>query len=85
MDGRVLADNLHRKGLDEQWLQTQLQAQGFQSAKEVFLGLCDQNNQLSLYRPDGAADSRRSRNPVPARAAGAAGRICTALSGAQGN
>lgn len=57
MDGRVLADNLHRKGLDEQWLQTQLQAQGFQSAKEVFLGLCDQNNQLSLYRPDGAADS----------------------------
>ena len=57
MDGRVLAGNLRRKGLDEQWLQTQLQAQGFRSAGEVFLGLCDENNQLSLYRPETAENS----------------------------
>ncbi len=57
MDGRVLAGNLRRKGLDEQWLQTQLQAQGFSSAGEVFLGLCDENNQLSLYRPETAENS----------------------------
>ena len=57
MDGRVLAGNLRRKGLDEQWLQTQLQAQGFRSAGEVFLGLCDENNQLSLYHPETAENS----------------------------
>ncbi len=49
MDGRIMGENLHRKGLDEQWLQKQLELQGYRSAKEVYLGLCDQNNQLSLY------------------------------------
>lgn len=49
MDGRIMGENLHRKGLNEQWLQKQLELQGYRSAKEVYLGLCDQNNQLSLY------------------------------------
>ena len=49
MDGRIMGENLHRKGLNEQWLQKQLELQGYHSAKEVYLGLCDQNNQLSLY------------------------------------
>lgn len=49
MDGRIMGENLHRKGLDEQWLQKQLELQGYRSAKEVYLGLCDQNNQLILY------------------------------------
>ena len=44
-----MGENLHRKGLNEQWLQKQLELQGYRSAKEVYLGLCDQNNQLSLY------------------------------------
>lgn len=50
MDGRVMGENLHRKGLDEQWLQKQLKLQGYHSAKEIYLGLCDQNNQLCLYQ-----------------------------------
>lgn len=49
MDGRIMGENLHRKGLNEQWLQKQLELQGYRSAKEVYVGLCDQNNQLSLY------------------------------------
>ena len=49
MDGRIMGENLHRKGLNGQWLQKQLELQGYHSAKEVYLGLCDQNNQLSLY------------------------------------
>lgn len=49
MDGRIMGENLHRKGLNEQWLQKQLELQGYRSAKEIYLGLCDQNNQLSLY------------------------------------
>lgn len=49
MDGRILGENLHRMGLDVKWLQKQLTAQGYQSAKDVFLGLCDSSHQLSLY------------------------------------
>ena len=49
MDGRIMGENLHRKGLNEQWLQKQLELQGYRSATDVYLGLCDQNNQLSLY------------------------------------
>ena len=49
MDGRILHDNLKRMGLDIKWLEKQLKEQGFKNAKEVFLGLCDKNNQLYLY------------------------------------
>lgn len=49
MDGRVLSGNLHRMGVNETWLEKQLQAQGFHSAKEVYLGLVDGKKQLSLY------------------------------------
>ena len=49
MDGRILDENLHRMGLDVKWLQKQLSAQGYRSAKEVFLGLCDSLHRLSLY------------------------------------
>ncbi|HCM23780.1 MAG TPA: DUF421 domain-containing protein, partial [Ruminococcaceae bacterium] len=44
MDGRIQGDKLKKMGLDETWLQQQLKAQGYHSAKEVFLGLCDSNN-----------------------------------------
>ena len=49
MDGRVLEENLKRMGLDKQWLQTQLRAQGYKKPQAVFLGLCDQNNKLTLF------------------------------------
>lgn len=50
MDGRIMGENLKRMGLDEKWLQKQIEAQGFHSAKEIFLGLCDANHKLSLFR-----------------------------------
>lgn len=49
MDGRILDANLKRHGLDRTWLQRQLKEQGIASEKEVFLGICGANNQLSLY------------------------------------
>ncbi len=49
MDGRVLGENLKRMGLDDSWLKKQLKKQGFHSAREVFLGICGDNNELSLY------------------------------------
>lgn len=50
LDGRVLDENLRRMGLDVNWLEKQLRAQGYQSAREIFLGLCDRNRALALYR-----------------------------------
>lgn len=49
MDGRVLGENLTRMGLDPVWLDKQLKAQGFRSAKEIFLGVCDENHKTTLY------------------------------------
>ena len=49
MDGRVLEDNLKRMGLDLPWLQQKVKAQGYRSAKDIYLGLCDENNNLSLF------------------------------------
>ncbi len=49
MDGRVLTENLQRMGLDTQWLRKQLNAQGYGKADEIFLGMCDNNRQLTLF------------------------------------
>lgn len=49
MDGRILEENLKRMGLEEKWLQKQLTSQGYKSAKEIFLGVCNENNQLTLF------------------------------------
>lgn len=49
MDGRILEENLKRMGLDLTWLNKQLKAQGYRNAKEIYLGLCDKDNQLSLF------------------------------------
>lgn len=52
MDGRILDDNLHRMGLDSTWLQRQLEAQGYHNAKDVFLGICDEKNKLTLFKAE---------------------------------
>ena len=49
MDGRILNENLKRMGLDDKWLQKQLNAQGYKKAEEVFLALCNENNQLTVF------------------------------------
>lgn len=50
MDGRVMDENLQRMGLDGKWLQKQIEAQGFHSVKEIFLGLCDTDHKLTLFQ-----------------------------------
>ncbi len=50
MDGRILDENLKRRGLDLTWLQKELENQGYKSVKEIFLGVCDRENNLSLFQ-----------------------------------
>ena len=52
MDGRIMGENLSRMGLNEKWLQKQIEAQGYQSAKEVYLGICDDTHTLTLFRAE---------------------------------
>ena len=49
LDGRVLDENLKRMGLDDTWLQKQLNAQGHKNIRDVFLALCDERNQLTVF------------------------------------
>lgn len=49
MDGRIMGDNLRRMGLDEAWLEKQLHEQGVHNAREIFLGVCDQDHTLTLF------------------------------------
>ena len=49
MDGRILDANLRRMGLNDKWLQKQLSAQGYKTHREIFLALCDENNQLTVF------------------------------------
>lgn len=50
MDGRILWENLSRLGLDQTWLDNQLKNKGINSAKEVFLAVCDNTNNLNIYK-----------------------------------
>ena len=49
MDGRILEENLKRMGLDRVWLYKQIKKQGYKNEKEIFLGICDRENNVSLY------------------------------------
>lgn len=49
MDGRILEENLKRMGLDRVWLTRQLENQGYKSEKEIYLGICDKDNSLSIF------------------------------------
>ncbi|MEE1026010.1 MAG: DUF421 domain-containing protein [Acutalibacteraceae bacterium] len=50
MDGKVLTENLKRMGLNLEWLEKELKIQGFKNAKEIFLGICDENKTLTLFK-----------------------------------
>jgi uncharacterized membrane protein YcaP (DUF421 family) len=52
MDGRVLDGNLQRMGLNIKWLNNELKAQGYASAKEIFLGICTADRCVTLYAMD---------------------------------
>ena len=49
MDGRIMHENLKRLGLDLIWLDKQLKKQKYENAKEIYLGICDKNNNLTLF------------------------------------
>ena len=49
MDGRILGENLTRLGLDAVWLGKQLESQGHKNTKQIFLGICDDKHQLTLF------------------------------------
>ena len=49
MDGRILEENLKRLGLNLDWLNKELKCQGYKNAKEIFLGVCDNNKELTLF------------------------------------
>jgi len=49
MDGRIMHENLKRMGLDIKWLEKQLKARGYRDAKEIFLGVCDNDKKLTLF------------------------------------
>ena len=42
MDGRIMGENLKRIGVEEIWLQKELKKQGYKSAKEIYLCVCDE-------------------------------------------
>lgn len=50
MDGRILGENLRRMGLDETWLQKSIKEQGYKKAAEIYLGICDNNKKLVLFK-----------------------------------
>ena len=51
MDGRILGENLARMGLDERWLDRQLKSRGFDSARDIFLGIYrKETDRLSLFQ-----------------------------------
>lgn len=49
MDGQILHENLKRLGLNLTWLENQLKKEKYKNEKEIFLGICDQNNKVSLF------------------------------------
>ena len=53
MDGRILEKNLQSIGFDINWLSKQMDQHGIRSPKEVFLAVCDINQNISLYKKDG--------------------------------
>lgn len=52
MDGRILDENLTRMGLDVKWLQNRIKEQGYKNVKEIFLGVCDDDKKLTLYKSE---------------------------------
>lgn len=49
MDGRIMHSNLTRLGVDTNWLEKQLKSKGYDSAKQIFLGICDINKNVTLF------------------------------------
>jgi len=52
MDGRILEKNLQNIGFDLNWLSKQLHQHGIRSHQDVFLAVCDKNQNISFYKKE---------------------------------
>jgi uncharacterized membrane protein YcaP (DUF421 family) len=52
MDGKIIEKNLKAAGLDLDRLSKQLSLQGIDSPEDVFLAVCDKNNNITFYKKD---------------------------------
>ena len=51
MDGRIMGENLSRIGADEKWLREQLKLRGYESEKDIVLGIYRvEQSLLTLYK-----------------------------------
>ncbi|WP_295584291.1 DUF421 domain-containing protein [uncultured Oscillibacter sp.] len=57
LDGQVQARHLRELGVDQTWLERQLQSRGISSPRDVFLAVCDRDKHLVVYKnsPKGTA------------------------------
>ena len=53
MDGHILGENLIQSGNNKNWLEKQLISLKIGSISDVFLGVCDENNQLNAFMKNG--------------------------------
>lgn len=49
MDGKIIEESLRSMGLDEAWLKNELELRGYKNTKDIFLGVCDCEKQLSVF------------------------------------
>lgn len=49
IDGNIMEGNLKHCGKNETWLKAQLEQQGYDDVKQIFLATCDRNDNLSVY------------------------------------
>ncbi len=49
MDGKIIEKNLSNMGFDLNWLAKQMSLHGIRSAVDVFLAVCDKNQNISFY------------------------------------
>lgn len=50
MDGRIMDGNLKRMGLNDKWLQKQIEEQGYKDAKNIMLATCDDKHNLTVFK-----------------------------------
>lgn len=50
MDGKIIDKNLQNMGFDINWLLKQLEQHGIASPKDVFLAVCDKNQNITFYK-----------------------------------
>lgn len=52
-DGRLMAENLHHRGLDEKWLQKQLEHNHVRRVRDVFMLTVDEDNTVYFVKKEG--------------------------------